>query len=205
MKIKVCGITDLHNCEEIIKLPIHFLGFIFYKQSKRYISFEKFKTIANSVPKQISKVGVFVNYNLQELERELPNLPLDYIQLHGNESPEYCLSLKKFDIRIIKAFSVSNDFDFETLKAYKNLVDYYLFDTKGEQHGGNGYKFDWQILKNYPLETPYFLSGGISYEDANILKTVTPTPYSIDINSKFEISPGLKDENLLAKFINQLT
>lgn len=210
VKLKICGMKFLENILKTAQLQPDFLGFIFYEKSPRLYSEETIPEI-----NAIKKVGVFVNASEEEIIEKIIKYGLNLVQLHGNESPDFCKNLKekflenKFDVQIIKAFSVDENFDFGELKTYEENTDYFLFDTKGKLYGGNGTTFNWQILKNYTLKKPYFLSGGIGISEINQLKTFLKTPeskhcFAIDINSKFEIEPGLKDNKTLQEFKNTL-
>jgi phosphoribosylanthranilate isomerase len=178
------------------------MGFIFWEKSCRFFDGE----IPN-LPKSIQKVGVFVNAPIDEIVSKIKKYHLDLIQLHGNESVELCMDLKNENIQIIKVFSVNDDFDFNVLEPYEAVCDYFLFDTKGKLPGGNGIVFDWKVLETYPSTKPFFLSGGIGIEEIasvkQLLKTNLPI-HAIDINSKFEIEPGLKNIELLKEFKNTI-
>jgi len=206
VKLKICGMKFSENILETAKLEPDFMGFIFYEKSPRFYSEQAIPEINAT-----KKVGVFVNASEGEIIEKIIKYGLDLIQLHGNESPEICKNLKekflenKLEVEIIKAFSVDENFDFGLLKTYEENTDYFLFDTKGKLYGGNGTVFNWQILKNYTLKKPYFLSGGIGIPEVNQLKTFLKTPeskycFAIDGNSKFEIEPGLKDTKTLEEF-----
>jgi phosphoribosylanthranilate isomerase len=179
-----------------------YMGFIFWEKSSRFFDGE----IPN-LPKSIQKVGVFVNAPIDEIVSKIKKYHLDLIQLHGNESVELCMELKNENIQIIKVFSVNDDFDFNVLEPYEAVCDYFLFDTKGKLPGGNGIVFDWKVLETYPSTKPFFLSGGIGIEEIasvkQLLKTNLPI-HAIDINSKFEIEPGLKNIELLKEFKNTI-
>ena len=206
MKLKVCGMK--YNAEEVAALKPDYLGFIFWEPSVRYFNGPK-----PDLDSAINKVGVFVDAAYEEVVLRTFEYELQAIQLHGNESPEYCKKLKNMlegqnsgMPQIIKAFAIDNHFDFGILTAYEKECDYFLFDTRDELPGGTGKKFNWRILKKYHLEKPYFLSGGISPEDIDSLKEFLQEPearfcYAIDLNSKFEKEPGLKDEIALKNFI----
>lgn len=201
IKLKICGMKYSENIQEIATLKPDYLGFIFWdKSSRKFDLYELPKLDSN-----IKKVGVFVDATLEEIQNKIKTFQLDIIQLHGKESVDYCANLKNENIEIIKAFSINNDFDFSQLKAYENVVDYFLFDTKGKLPGGNGTTFDWEILENYNLQKPFFLSGGIGlteitktkeFLDSNLSKYC----YAIDVNSRFETEPGLKNKIDLEKF-----
>ena len=206
VKLKICGMKFSENILETTQLQPDFMGFIFYEKSPRFYSEEVIPEI-NSV----QKVGVFVNASEGEIIEKTTKYDLDLVQLHGNESDDFCKKLKEIflennlEVQIIKAFSVDENFDFTKLKTYEENTDYFLFDTKGKLYGGNGTVFNWQILKNYNLKKPYFLSGGIGISETKQLKTFLKTPeskycFAIDINSKFETEPGLKDTKTLEEF-----
>lgn len=192
IQIKICGMKFSENIREIALLHPDYLGFIFYEKSPR--NFEN--TIPN-IDKSIQKVGVFVNASLEEIQDKVSQFELDLVQLHGAESPKFCHSLQQNKLKVIKAFSIDKEFNFNTLNDYNNFCTYFLFDTKGTNYGGNGIAFDWSILENYILDKPYFLSGGIGLENSNEVTSFLTKPYSknciaIDCNSKLETQPGLK-------------
>lgn len=187
------------NILEVSQLLPDYIGFIFWEKSSRYFDGEIPK-----INKSIKKVGVFVYATLEEIISKIEKYDLDVIQLHGNESPEFCENLKKKNIQIIKVFSINDDFDFEELKPFENTCDYFLFDTKGKLPGGNGITFNWQILQQYKLTKPFFLSGGIGLDEIENIKKLNLPIYAIDVNSKFEIEAGLKNIELLKSFKNNL-
>ena len=180
------------NILEVSQLLPEYLGFIFYEKSSRYFDGE-----IPEIPASIKKVGVFVNATYDEVISKIEKYKLNLIQLHGNETPAFCENLKQDKIEIIKVFSIDDDFDFEILEKYEPVCDYFLFDTKGKLHGGNGVTFNWQILENYKSKKPLFLSGGIGIEEIKKIKTLNLPIYAIDVNSKFELVPGLKNTKLL--------
>ncbi len=189
-----------HNPKEVAQLQPDYLGFIFWKPSTRY-----FDGNMPELPKSIKKVGVFVDAFVEEVLQKVKKYSLDALQLHGTESPEYCSNLIQAQVDIIKVFSIKDDFDFSVLEAYEASCDYFMFDTKGKLPGGNGYVFDWSILKEYPSSKPYFLSGGIGLNEIDSLLAFLESPaskqcYAIDVNSKFEIEPGLKNIKQLREF-----
>lgn len=192
MKIKICGMKYRDNILEVSQLLPDYLGFIFYNKSARFFEGE-----IPDVPSTIKKVGVFVNETIDNMTKTAKKHRLDVIQLHGNESPELCEKLQKLKIEIIKVFSISDDFDFDEIKKYEQVCNYFLFDTKGQLHGGNGVKFNWDLLQNYHSKKPLFLSGGIGLEEIEQIEQLNLPVYAIDINSKFEIEPGLKNYTLL--------
>ena len=199
MKIKICGMKNPENIVEAAALLPDFMGFIFWKPSPRFFSGN-----LPELPKSIQKVGVFVDAKFTEIINKVQQYKLDFIQLHGNESPDFCESLQKENLKIIKAFSVGIAFDFTILKAYESVVDYFLFDTKGDAPGGNGQSFEWGILDNYNSPKPIFLSGGIGLESIENLQKLNIPIFAVDVNSKFETSPGQKNIPFLQQFKNQL-
>lgn len=182
------------NIEAVSGLNPDFMGFIFYPPSKRFIGLDFEVNHLKAVNKNIIKTGVFVNATTDEVLEFGKLYGMQAIQLHGNESPELCQQIKNAGFFTIKAFGVDDGFDFTLLNPYQDKVDLFLFDTKTDQHGGSGKTFNWQILANYKLEKPFMLSGGISLGNLEeVLKLAHPYFYGIDINSKFELEPGLKD------------
>lgn len=186
------------NILEVGALLPDYMGFIFWEKSSRY-----FDGVIPDLPKSIKKVGVFVNATQEEILEKIVKYDLQAVQLHGQESVEFCLdlreNLKQAQIEIIKVFSVDDTFDFEVLKPFEAVCDYFLFDTKGKLPGGNGTTFDWKVLEKYPSSKPFFLSGGIGMEEMEAVKEILKTNlplYAIDVNSKFEIEPGLKNIEL---------
>jgi phosphoribosylanthranilate isomerase len=198
MKLKICGMKHPENMLEVGSLLPDYMGFIFWEKSARYFDGEM-----PNLPKSIKKVGVFVNATSEEILDKIKKHDLQAIQLHGSETVEFCESLKKNTpklIDIIKVFSILDTFDFAELKPFEDVCDFFLFDTKGKLPGGNGTAFDWKVLKNYPSTKPFFLSGGIGMDNMEAINEISKTNlplYAIDVNSKFEIEPGLKNIELL--------
>ncbi len=198
MKIKVCGLRDPENIKAVSALNPDYMGFIFYGPSPRFVDELDIETLA-AIPSVINKTAVFVNESLETINMLVDKYNFDFIQLHGDETPAFCNSLRDKAI-VIKALGVNNDFDFKQLNKYKNKADLFLFDTKTAAHGGSGISFDWNILNKYELEIPFFLSGGLSLDNLNEIKDIDhPQFYGVDLNSKFEVSPGLKDIEKLEK------
>lgn len=219
MKLKVCGMKYLENIQQVAALQPDYLGFIFYEKSKR-----NFDGIIPKLPKSIKKTGVFVNATIDEVISKVKQYDLQAVQLHGDESVEYINELRchfeqsekshhknevpkqvRNKVEVIKVFGIKNEFNFEVLKPYIDVVDYFLFDTKGKERGGNGITFDWKVLKEYPYSKPFFLSGGIGLENTdNVLSFLRRQEskycYALDVNSKFESKPGVKKIEELKKF-----
>lgn len=196
------------NISVVAKLPIDMLGMIFYKKSPRYIESSPSDTqeLINALISnpEINRVGVFVNENIKTIEEKIKQYRLSFVQLHGNETPIFCSQLSK-PTSVIKAFSISSIADLENVAEYEGVCSYFLFDTKTSNYGGSGQKFDWSVLDMYKGKTPFMLSGGISIEDVDSIKNINhPLFYGIDINSRFEIEPGLKNVELLTCFIKTL-
>ena len=201
IQLKICGMKYHDNILNISSLNPDYMGFIFWEKSKRNIELGSIPEI----PKTIKKVGVFVDASINEINSKIKQYELQIIQLHGNESVNYCKNVKKLGVDVIKAFSVNSEFNFNTIKEYVPFVDYFLFDTKGKLPGGNGITFDWKILEKYPYQKPFFLSGGIGKTELDAIKIFLKTDVAknciaIDVNSRFETKPGLKSEIKLKKF-----
>jgi phosphoribosylanthranilate isomerase len=208
MKLKVCGMRDVENIKALSELKPDFMGFVFYDKSPRFVGSDsnddELLEVVNSLPREIKKVGVFVNATADYILQNVRKYGLHYVQLHGNEMPDFCRNLKFKGVNIIKAFRIDNSFIFSQLNNYKPHVDFFLFDAKGDGYGGNGISFDWSILKKYDNEKSYFLAGGISLENIDELGNIIPKPYAIDVNSKFEILPAIKDIEKLSELILKL-
>ena len=208
MIIKVCGMRDADNIRALDELAeqfstihyplsINLMGFIFWSGSKRFVS-----QMPTYLPTKVKRVGVFVNEELEQVKRIAETYTLDYIQLHGNESPQY---ISQLGYPVIKALSISNCEDITSHRKYEGMVDYFLFDTKSPSIGGSGKQFDWTVLEQYDGTTPFILSGGIGPEDVERVKAFQhPKCIGIDLNSRFEVVPGVKDINKLKTFIQSL-
>ncbi len=225
MKLKVCGMKYTENMQQVAALKPDYLGFIFYEKSKR-----NFEGIIPELPASIKKTGVFVNEHIEIVISLIEEYQLEAVQLHGDESVAYITDLKaklterramfveenlqikkkkhqhfipEKAIEIIKVFGIKDEFNFDVLKPYLPVVDFFLFDTKGKERGGNGVQFDWTVLENYPYEKPFFLSGGIGLNHLEQLQTIAKSNlpiYALDVNSKFETAPGIKKIEELKKF-----
>jgi phosphoribosylanthranilate isomerase len=198
MKIKVCGLKFPGNIEAVTALNPDYMGFIFYGKSPRFVD-EMGADILSRIPVSIKKTAVFVNENIETVSELITKYDFDAVQLHGNETPAFCGKLKG-NIEVIKAFGVDENFDFGQLNEYDGLVDFFLFDAKTSIHGGSGNTFDWNILNEYKLNIPFFLSGGLSLENIDEIKKINHTQfYGVDLNSRFETAPGMKDIYKLEK------
>ena len=202
MKVKVCGLRDAGNIKAIGALNPDYAGFIFYEPSPRNV--DEVPTI--ELPDEVKKVGVFVNSTIDFINLKNGDFQFDYIQLHGNESPEFCADLKAEGFKIIKAFSIYERFEFGVLDHYKPTCEFFLFDTKGENPGGNGLIFNWNLLNKYDNEIPFFLSGGLELQHVAQIKELTGyNIHGIDVNSRFEISPAIKDVAKVKELIKIIT
>lgn len=206
IKLKVCGMREQANIEEVASLNPGYMGFIFYAGSKRYAGNLLPETLTAIAP-EIKRTGVFVNEQLDQVLEYILKYKLSAIQLHGDESPAYCAEFKALGLNteLIKAFGVDETFDFNSLEAYEGVVDYFLFDTRSPDYGGSGQLFSWRLLEKYTMDVPYFLSGGIGPESvAEIKKIRDERLFAVDVNSRFELEPGLKNVDQLKEFRNQL-
>ena len=207
--IKVCGMRNAENIRAVDGLPVDLMGFIFWPKSSRYVSERP-----SYLPTKCKRVGVFVDATIDDIKQKIEEYRLDFVQLHGHESPDYIRALRvvdgfPVDTRLIKAISVSSRDDIATYKDYEGLVDYFLFDTKCPSVGGSGLQFDWSVLSAYDGNTPFLLSGGIGPDDAERLTShlsplISKHCIGIDLNSRFEVAPALKDINKLKEFIKKV-
>lgn len=216
MIVKVCGMTDPDNLSQIASLPVDWLGFIFYEKSPRYMGNAQalFQFLKSEKGQQIrqKRVGVFVNAEPEAILNNAAAYELDFIQLHGDESPTYCADLRqalneqgKTEVQLIKVLGVEATTDLSVLAPYEPYCSHFLLDTKTPKYGGSGRSFDWNKLKEYQLETPFMLSGGIGID---AIKPITdlahPQLAGIDLNSRFETAPGQKSPQKLSWFLNSL-
>ena len=205
MQIKVCGITNIEQATALQTMVVQYIGFIFYPSSKRYV-LEKLSLadLANFKPVGVKKVGVFVNESLDQLLQIVQAAGLDIVQLHGDETPAYCAAVRE-KVKTIKVFRVGAivpDF-----VAYEESVDYFLFDTDSVLYGGTGQHFNWELIKGSIIPKPFFLSGGIGPNDIQGIQVMEKTKagkslLALDINSQFELAPGVKDLEKIKIFIN---
>ena len=190
--LKVCGMRDEENIRAVAALKPDYMGFIFYDKSPRYVG-SNF-TLPGGFPKEVRRVGVFVNAPAEEMLRQVERCELDYLQLHGDETVEQVADLRKSGVGIFKVFSVDSAFDFAALAPYAAHVDYFLFDTKGQYYGGNAKRFDWSLLNRYNQSVPFLLSGGLTVENAMEVRNLRGMNlHALDINSGVETAPGIKD------------
>lgn len=204
MFVKVCGMREPENIEKVAQLGVDMMGFIFYPKSPRFASQSVARTAAD---KNVCRVGVFVNESVELISDKILQFDLNAVQLHGNESRELCEQLHEQNglLKVIKAISVSTAGDIQKYKEYVGAVDYFLFDTKCKTVGGSGQQFDWQVLENYDGDVPFILSGGIGPEDVERIRNFHhPKCIGIDLNSKFEMEPGLKDVEMLKTFLENI-
>lgn len=205
MQFKVCGITDITQAHALEALGVQYIGFIFYPASKRYaLGKLSLSDVANFKPVGAKKVGVFVNMELNELLQVVQSAGLDMVQLHGDETPEYCAAVR-VQVQTVKVFRVGAAVpDFAP---FENVVDYFLFDTDSALYGGTGQHFNWELIKGSPIPKPYFLSGGIGPNDIQGVQVMEKTKagktlLALDINSQFELEPGIKNLEKIKTFIH---
>lgn len=215
MKIKVCGMRRPDNIAAVAQLPVDFLGLIFYPQSPRYAASEALAAWIEQQEERLGRialVGVFVNAEIEDVLNAVHDYHLDFVQLHGDESPDYCQELDAFRslssmsrTQLIKAFRVDEHFDFDAVKAYAPWCRYALFDTSSKQYGGSGLSFNWGLLEKYQGPLPFLLSGGIAEADAGAIRALKHSLLEgVDINSRFETEPGVKDPAMIKRFIDAL-
>ncbi len=205
MKIKVCGLREPGNIRKVAELGTDLLGFIFYRPSPRYAGDLLRPSALRDLPLNTLKTGVFVNASMNDIRQIVDEYQLDYIQLHGNETPSFCGDLDRWGIPVIRAFRLFPGFDFASLRPYIPVTRYFLFDTLTDKFGGSGRHFDWDMLGSYELEHPFLLSGGIGPGDAESVSFLRhPQLAGIDLNSRFEKQPGVKDISLLKNFMKEI-
>lgn len=210
MMIKVCGMRDIENINQLQELDIDFMGIIRYRKSKRFVNDTQKEKVAQQTMNK-GTVGVYVNETLENILQDFIPLQLDVVQLHGDENPAFAKALLEIDIKIFKAFQITEDFDFNSLKEWEELASLYvgklffLFDTATPNYGGSGKKFNWSILDSYRGEVPFLLSGGISNKDTESVKEFKHKMFlGVDLNSKFETEPGVKNIEEIKTFIEKL-
>jgi phosphoribosylanthranilate isomerase len=202
--VKVCGLNSPENVEQLKNLPIDYFGYVFHAPSKRYAGGEQFRD-RGLFAVDGNRTGVFVDAGPRVIKAIAQHCGLSHIQLHGNEPPSSCQTLKDSGLQVIKSFRVDDDFDFEACTRYDSVCDYYLFDTRGQLPGGNGKKFNWEVVDRYRGPLPFFLSGGIvPGDEEKIAGIFHPFFYGIDLNSGFEDAPGIKNFAKVSGFLARL-
>ncbi len=209
MRVKVCGMTDIDQVNQLNEMGVEFCGFIFYPKSPRYVFKHMPAVTIKKIKGNINKVGVFVNADVEDVLQTVDDCGLYLVQLHGDESPKACEKIADY-VSVIKAFRLGKDDNILwKIKDYQDVVDMFLFDTEGAAYGGTGKKFNWEALLDLNINKPFFLSGGIQPDDVAVLKEFSKNAvgkdlFAVDINSKFEISPGYKDMEKVRTFVSQL-
>ena len=205
MQIKICGLLEPENIREIAALQPDYMGFIFYPNSPRFAK-NLDVSLLNALPASIKKVGVFVNENLENILTYIQKYDLDAVQLHGADNKRLCREIKEeAKTMVIKVFPIMASYNLKVTKEYEDTADLFLFDTKTDLYGGSGQKFNWNILHDYHGEKDFLLSGGISADDVKAIRKIQhPKMIGVDLNSKFEIRPGLKNAALIRQFIEEL-
>ena len=209
MRVKVCGMTKAEQVYELDAIGVEFAGFIFYPKSKRFVLHQMPPTEIKNIEGNISKVGVFVNAQEEYILKQVEDCGLSLVQLHGDESPKFCENISNYTT-VVKAFRLTEDDNIEwKIKDYMEAADMFLFDTEGAGYGGTGKKFDWNMLKEANINKPFFLSGGIQPEDVDELKDFETTSvakdlFAVDINSRFEVVPGIKDMEKVRRFVTTI-
>ena len=200
--VKVCGITNMDDASFVANSGVSAIGFIFYEKSSRYLLKNNNVNFIKSIK---NKVGVFVDENINYLLELCEKYNFNVVQLHGNESEDYCKKLKNNRIEVIKSFLINSNDDLKNINLYTNYVDYFLFDYKSKNYGGSGINFNWKLLNNIEIKRPYFLSGGISLKNINNISFIENQNnlYAIDLNSKFEKYPGFKDIKMIDKLFKK--
>lgn len=194
MRIKVCGMRNSENLLQLVELQPDYVGFIFHEASPRFVGEILSPDVTRSLPRGVKKVGVFVNASIDQIVKTVKRYGLDYAQLHGDETPDFCRNLQFKGVNIIKAFAIDAEFNFTKLNNFKPHCDFFLFDAKGSSRGGNGQSFDWSLLRRYDNEKPFFLAGGIDLDNAEQAADLTGLKlHALDVNSRFETAPGVKD------------
>ncbi len=201
MKVKVCGLTDPNNIIEVAELKPDYVGFIFYPGSPRYMDKDP-----GSIPEtDAQRVGIFVNECIETIIKTARNFRLSIIQLHGDEDPEMCSDLQELGYKVAKAIKIDDKTIPDEVETYASVVDFFVFDTKGKIVGGTGQKFNWKKLDELAEFGPFLLSGGIGPDDAEIIRKLNyPNLVGVDINSRFEDEPGMKNIELLKRFFDEL-
>jgi len=209
MRVKVCGMTDIDQINQLSDIGVEFCGFIFYPKSPRYVFKHMPAVSIKKIKSNINKVGVFVNASTEDVLQTVDDCGLYLVQLHGDESPRACERISDY-VSVIKAFRLAEDDNILwKIKDYQDVVDMFLFDTEGAGYGGTGKKFNWETLMDLNINKPFFISGGIQPEDVAALQAFSKNKvgkdlFAVDVNSKFEITPGYKDMEKVRTFVSQL-
>ncbi len=209
MRVKVCGMTDMDQVRQLDEIGVEFCGFIFYPKSPRYVFKHVPATEIKKIKGHINKVGVFVNAYADDILKTVDDCGLYLVQLHGDETPRECEKISSY-VTTVKAFRLSeSDNILWKIKDYQDVVDMFLFDTEGAGYGGTGKKFNWEVLKGLNIRKPFFLSGGIQPDDTDKLKlfaqdAVAKDLFAVDVNSRFEITHGIKDVQKIKNFVTDL-
>jgi phosphoribosylanthranilate isomerase len=204
-KVKICGMRYLPNVKEILEYQPDYLGFIFFVGSKRFTAAHEMDRIIKLDFGKTKRIGVFVNEEIDIILDFNERGYFSIVQLHGEESPEYVEKLSVSGLKVIKAISVGDDFNKAQLKPFEGKVDYFLFDTKGKYRGGNGWKFNWNVLKDIDHQTPFFLSGGLTPDDVEKAVSLDiPELEALDFNSQLETKPGIKNINRVEELVKSL-
>ncbi len=202
VKIKICGMTDIDNISKILFLEPDYMGFIMWPKSPRCVIGKFSPDMLSIIPPTVKRTGVFVDASETEVRDAIAAYGLSAVQLHGHEQPRFCAQIKDLGVEVFKAFHIEDSHDFDSVWDYTEVVDYYLFDTKTPSMGGSGRSFDWQLILRQPLRTPWILSGGIGPD--NIVDAAQSGASIIDLNSKFETEPGIKDYTLLREAVDKV-
>jgi phosphoribosylanthranilate isomerase len=205
IQMKVCGMKYPDNIEALLALEPDYMGLIFWEPSTRFAALP----LPKLEWKNTRKVGVFVDASLDEIHSKIEEYELEVVQLHGQESPDFVFQVNNIGVKVIKSFNIDNEFNFKTLENFKTQCDYFLFDSKSTLPGGSGTSFNWEVLKNYDMEKPYFLSGGLDLDKIESLQDFLQSPagrycHAVDVNSRFELAPGLKDISKIKLFQEKL-
>jgi phosphoribosylanthranilate isomerase len=201
LQIKVCGMRNPHNITDVDALNPNYIGMIFYAESPRNMDKNP-----DAIPEtKAKKVGVFVDADMETIIKKAREFKFNIVQLHGNESPDTCAELTELGYKVFKAFKINDESTVSEIEPYKDKCEAFLFDTKTDKPGGSGRKFNWDKLNELGEVSKFFLSGGIGIGDAEtILELKHKNLIGVDINSKFELEPGLKDDTLIRLFIESV-
>lgn len=204
LKIKVCGLRSPEQIIALNAMGVDYCGLIFFSESPRYAGADNLKEVLRSAQLKCRLTGVFVNESKDVIDETIRSYKLKAVQLCGTEDPVFCKEIRK-EVEVLKVFHLHDGFNFSELVDYEDCCDYFLFDTKSKLHGGSGKKFEWDLLRSVPESKPFFLSGGIASDDVAEIRSIRhPSFCGVDINSRFEISPGNKNISMIQKFYDQI-